>query len=489
MDKQAPSISRIVAMIVFAATCFAVLLFLWLTFGGSIPLRSQGYRVEAAFPEATTVAKEADVRLAGVTIGKVKTMKLGPRGRTVVEMEIKPEYAPLRRDTKAILRAKTLLGETYVELTPGNANAPPLPEGGRLANKNIQPTVEVDEVFSALDPDTRQAFRDWLDELDGVLRSGRGRSINQALGNLPGFAGEGTDLLTVLDSHRQATRLLIRNTGEVFEALNERDGALADLVQSSNDVFSATASRDDALAETMRIFPTFLDESRATMGRLQTFSNETRPLVRDLKPVADDLGPTVRDVGALSPDLSNLFRDLDALTSASKDSLPRLVEVLAAARPLLADVYPLLEELNPILSYANFDRAKLALFIVTGGATLNGGIQGFDGKSDPERYVRGFGIINSSGLETLDDADSVPPEFTGNTYPEPNAYTRALELGGIESFTCRQTGLPGNGERPDPKPGLPPCLVKPASLYDGRQFPNVLRGVDPLRQPPKGNAP
>ena len=103
--------------------------------------------------------------------------------------------------------------------------------------------------------------------------------------------------------------------------------------------------------------------------------------------------------------------------------------------------------------------------------------------------MRGFGIINSSGMKTLDDADSVPPEFTGNTYPEPNAYTRALELGGIESFTCRQTGLPGNGERPDPKPGLPPCLVKPASLYDGRQYPNVLRGVDPLREPPNAKAP
>ena len=163
------------------------------------------------------------------------------------------------------------------------------------------------------------------------------------------------------------------------------------------------------------------------------------------------------------------------------------MQVLDAARPLLADVYPLLEELNPILAYGNFDRAKLALFIVTGGATLNGGILSDpnDGKTAPERYVRGYGIINSSGLETMDTAASIPPEYTGNSYPDPHAYTRALSVGAIESFTCRQTGLPGNGERPDSAPGLPPCLVKPASLYDGRMYPNVKRGDDALRVPPK----
>jgi phospholipid/cholesterol/gamma-HCH transport system substrate-binding protein len=487
MQKQAPSIPRIAAMVVFASSCFGVLLFLWLTFGGAIPLKPQGYRFEAAFPEATTLAREADVRLAGVNIGKVRSLKMGPRGRTLVVMELEREYAPIRRDTKAILRQKTLLGETYVELTPGDRDAPALPDGARLADENIQPTVEIDEVLGAFDRPTRTSFQTWLDELDGALRGGRGQSLNAALGNLPGAADETTDLMSVLDSHRDAVRLLIRNSGEVFAALNEREGALADLVRSSNDVFEATASRDDALAETMTIFPTFLDESKATMTRLQKFSTDTRPLVRDLKPVADDLGPTVRDVGRLAPDLRDLFGDLDALTTASKDSLPRLEQVLAGARPLLADVYPLLEELNPILSYANFDRAKLALFIVTGGATLNGGILSdpHDGKTVPERYVRGFGIINSSGLETMRDASEVPPEYTGNTYPDPNAYTRALTRGAIESFTCRQTGLPGNGERPNSAPGLPPCLVKPPSLYDGRMYPNVLRGDDKLREPPR----
>ena len=75
----------------------------------------------------------------------------------------------------------------------------------------------------------------------------------------------------------------MKNTGVVFAAINERDGALRELIQNSNNTFEATASRDEALAETFAIFPTFLDESRLTMERLERFSRNTHPLVNDLK--------------------------------------------------------------------------------------------------------------------------------------------------------------------------------------------------------------
>ena len=98
-------------------------------------------------------------------------------------------------------------------------------------------------------------------------------------------------------------RRLIKNTGVVFGAINEREGALGELVVNSNNTFEATASRDAALAETFRVFPTFLDESKATLARLEGFAGDTRPLVNQLKGPADDLGPTVRDLGDLAPDL------------------------------------------------------------------------------------------------------------------------------------------------------------------------------------------
>ncbi len=73
MVKETPSFGRIAAMVGFTLSCFGLLLFLWLSFGGSIPLRPEGYRFSAKFPEASTLVEQADVRLAGVNVGKVKT--------------------------------------------------------------------------------------------------------------------------------------------------------------------------------------------------------------------------------------------------------------------------------------------------------------------------------------------------------------------------------------------------------------------------------
>ena len=73
MIKQTPSLGRILAMVAFALSCVGILMFLWLSFGGAVPLRPEGYRVEVQFPEATQLAQEADVRISGVKVGRVRT--------------------------------------------------------------------------------------------------------------------------------------------------------------------------------------------------------------------------------------------------------------------------------------------------------------------------------------------------------------------------------------------------------------------------------
>ena len=89
MQTSTPSASRILVMVVFALSCFGLLLFLWLSFGGPIPLKPKGYRVQVAFPEATQLGLEADVRVAGVSVGKLRAKTLDPKGnRTLATLEI-----------------------------------------------------------------------------------------------------------------------------------------------------------------------------------------------------------------------------------------------------------------------------------------------------------------------------------------------------------------------------------------------------------------
>ena len=277
MIKQTPSIGRMIAMVAFTLSVFAILIFLWLAFGGTVPLKPEGYRFTVHMPEAATLAEEADVRMAGVNVGKVKSKELDEGGaRTIVEVQLDDAYAPIPKDTHAILRQKTLLGETYLELTPGNKSAGMLDDGGRLANAQVEDTTELDEIFTAFDPQTRQAFKDWVKELDGAITKGhRSEDLNDAFGNFEGFAVDGAKLMQVLDEQDQAVHDLVKNTGQVFGAINERRGALRELILNSKRTFEATASRDKALAQTFAIFPTFLDESKATMARLEDFSHNT----------------------------------------------------------------------------------------------------------------------------------------------------------------------------------------------------------------------
>ena len=399
MQKQAPSIGRILTMVIFAMTCFGLLLFLWLSFGGPIPLKPKGYQFKVAFPEATQLAVEADVRVAGVSVGKVRDKSLDPAhpNRTVATIELTRKFAPIARDARAILRQKTLLGETYVELTPGNKRrAGTVPDGGFLADAHVAKTVELDEIFQALDPKTRASFRSWQQDLSKAV-AGRGRDLNDALGNLPAFADDGNDLLTVLDGQSQAVSELVRGTGQVFGALTQDEGQLHNLVVNAGDTFDATSRQQEALAETFRIFPTFLDESKATFQRLERFSKDTDPLVQELRPAMRDLSPTLRDVRALAPDLRTLFVNLDPLITASKTGLPALRDTLTQAKPLLGQLQPFLEQLNPVLQWLEYNQLTTGDFISNGAAALADTIPTV---TDQEmgHYLRQFGPI---GPETV----------------------------------------------------------------------------------------
>ena len=480
MVKDTPRILHLAAMALFAMSCFGLLLFLWLAFGGSIPLKPEGYRLKVAFREAATLAQEADVRLAGVNIGKVKGKQLEGKGaRTLVELELDEKYAPIRRDTRAILRQKTLLGETYVELSPGGSRARMLEDGERLPNQQVDPTTELDEIFAAFDEPTRKAFQDWMKELSRAIE-GRSADLNSALGNLEGFAVDGATLLGELDKQDLALRRLVKNTGVVFGAINEREGALGQLIQNANETFEATASRDDALAETIAVFPTFLDESKATLARLGRFSTDTRPLVNRLKPAADDLGPTVRDLGDLAPDLEGLFRDLDPLIRSGRRGLPDLERFLAGADPLLEAVHVFLPELNPILAELNYHQVTVASFISNGAADLIGDFGG-------QRYQTQIGIIEPKSFVGFPERHR-PRNERGNTYVLPNGEFRGRALGVYqESFDCKPTG----GELRDPVDGplptdkQPPCFVSPPHLFSLKKFPRAGRGEAPLVPAPK----
>ena len=423
MIKQTPSIGRILAMVAFTLSCFGILVFLWLSFGGAVPLQPEGYRVTVEFPEATQLAQEADVRISGVPVGEVKTRTPNEKtGLTDTIIEIDARYAPLPRDTRAILRQKTLLGETYVELSPGDRGGPLLDDGGELPRGQVADTVQLDEILRTFDPVTRQRFSTWFDQ-QGISARGRAGEISAALAHLTPFAEETDEVLRVLRVQSTATRGLIRDTGVVFAALTERKGQLRELIRNSNRTWEAIASRDAQLADTFVVFPTFLRESRATTERVTRFANEANPLITQLRPAARQLSPTLIDLDRLAPDLRGFFQDLDPLVRVSRRGLPATEEVLDNTRPLLARLDPFLRELTPIVDYLGLYRREITAFF---------------GNDSAVTQAVGPGFASPTGLHYLRVMNPLNPEImTGyqnrlgtnryNPYSEPGAYDRLAQ--------------------------------------------------------------
>jgi phospholipid/cholesterol/gamma-HCH transport system substrate-binding protein len=461
--KHAPSPGRIAAMVGFAFSCFAILLMLWLEFGGSIPLKPEGYRVKVGFPEGIGLTKDIDVRAAGISIGTVRDVDVDRRaGRAVATLALESRYAPLSRDARAIIRRKTLLGEAFIEITTGSADAPKIRDGGRLADARVGETVELDELFRSYDPRTRAAFRMWQQELARAVGR-RGEDLNNAFSRLPDFTESGADLFEVLHEQESGLRGLVRDTGEVYSALTQDENQLANLIRNSHGMFRQTAAERTSLREAFAIFPTFLAESRTTLRRLERFSRDTRPLVRDLRPVARELRPTIRAVKGFAPDLKRYFGAFGEQIRVSRRSLPALREMLDETRPLFGALGPFLSELNPIFQWLELHQHLVADFLGNGASALADTVPGVP-EGETGHYLRQLSV---TGFESIGIHRNRASSNRGNAYLPPVYTGRETSRRLIQpNWDCNPSG----GER-DPSPGppaTPGCWIYPPLQFQGR---------------------
>jgi phospholipid/cholesterol/gamma-HCH transport system substrate-binding protein len=446
MQTRPPSTTRILIAVGFALSCFGLALFLWIAFGGPVPLKPEGYRFTVPFDEATQLAVESDVRISGVSVGKVKGIELSDEGKAVATVELEERYAPIPEDTRAMLRQKTLLGETYVELTPGSDSSGFLPEDGALPEAQVARSVQLDEIFRTFDEPTRVAFQQWMQN-QAIAFAGRGVDLSAAIAELDPFAREVTETLRILDTQRLAVRRLFREGGEVFAALSERPGQLRGLIENSNTVFQTTARRNQDLQAAFQAFPAFLDESRLTLTRLDQFAANTDPLVKQLRPAVRELGPTAVDLARLAPHLERLFAGLRRAINA-REGLPALARLLRSDLPPVLERLPgYLNELDPIFRLLKRYRRELAAFVANSAAATQG--------INPT--VPGIHALRTTPPLNPESLASFPSRLGSNRtnpYVKPGGYLKVRK--GLKSFETRHCGAAGLTATLDPSVILDP---------------------------------
>lgn len=473
MTTQAPKRGAVMLAVAFTLSCIGLIAFVWTQFGGTIPFAAQGYEVHAMFRESGLLVPGADVRISGVNVGRVSG--LSNQGRySRVTMDVDAAYAPIPADTRAILRQKTLLGEAYVELSPGNAAGPKLRDGGTIPRSQVAPTQQLDQVLEAFGKPTQRDLQAFL-EGGAASLAGRAGQLSQAVANLDPAVADLVTISRALDQQGGSIGRLVRETGAVFSTLSQRSAQVRSLIVASDQVFSATAARNRALAATVDAMPAFLTQLRGTLRTADTSLRLARPSVSALLPVAPLLRPVLSDLIALEPSAVSLLRAAPGLLRDALRALPAVTSFSRVFHPALDALVPALKQLAPVIDFIGLYHREIVAAMGNLAASLEATAvaqtTGWPDHPGSASYLRALSAI---GDETPFGQSIREPTNRDNSYFSPGELA-FVGRGGLRSASCANTGNVSQSHLPFKNV---PCRVQPGFRWNHlvRYFPHVTAG-------------
>lgn len=305
-----------------------------------------GHVVRAEFAAANQVNANTPVRVAGVDVGKVESVVRGTSPDTAtVRMRITNDDVALRRDARADIRWRTVLGgNMFVDLQPGSPSAPELGDAAIPASRTTSQS-ELDHVLQIYDgstPDAQRALlrglRDALADPDGI-----GRSI-EATGPALRTVGRGMEPLRGREN--DDLRRLVSATGRTVTGLGRDSARLRDLVSGAARTLGVTAAHRRDLGDLVALAPGSLDSTRVTMRRLRTTLGHLDPVVARLHTAAPSIAPAANAATPTLRRTRTLLRDARPLLRAAGPTLTALKRASANGVPLLRELDPTVGRLN-----------------------------------------------------------------------------------------------------------------------------------------------
>jgi len=106
-------------------------------------LGQRGYVVYADFPTVGGLKSGASVEIAGVSVGRVQSIGLNDyQARVTLRID---QTVKLQTDAIASIKTKGLIGEKFVQISPGGSDKI-VPAGGRLTE--VEAPVDIEELIS-----------------------------------------------------------------------------------------------------------------------------------------------------------------------------------------------------------------------------------------------------------------------------------------------------------------------------------------------------
>jgi len=321
---------------------------------------TQGYRLHAVFESSNNLRPGSAVRIAGVNVGKVASVeRYGETSLTEVTMEIGEEGLPIREDATLKIRPRIFLeGNFFVDLRPGSPGSPEVDDGGTIGPSQTATPVQLDELFTALQADTRadlqtvlQSFGASLmskptaaqdETLDPLVQGKRGAEGLNLSYNWSADALKGSALVSsaLLGTQPHDLSRMFRAIADLTTRLRTRERALQELIVNFNTTTGAFASQSGALQAAVGLLGPTLTTANAAFESLDASFPPTRAFARAILPGVRETPATVQaafpwirqtrallgpdELGGLLAQLQPATADLARLEGESLVFLPQL---------------------------------------------------------------------------------------------------------------------------------------------------------------------
>ena len=367
MRKRRGGLSTVgVGLVALVVTVIAV----YLGFTKSIPFRPH-YEVKAAFKSANNLRPDSPVRIAGVEVGKVAKVERARKGDNgvLVTMRINKNGRPLHRDAHFKIRPRIFLeGNFFVDVLPGHT-------GKEVADGHVFPVnqtdtpVQLDQILTALQSDTREDLKMLLREYAAGLKGKGARGFNRSIKYWkPAYRDSAIVSEALLGEKEHDLSGYIDRSGVVAGALDRHRQSLKDLITNFRVTAGAFAAEQENLRAAIGELPRTLRAAQPALGALNRSFPGLRGLAHDIRPGVENSEETIDVTLPLLKQLRGLVSqpELRGLTSDLRPTVPALAQLTKASVPLSQQVRASASCQNEVILPWSKDRLEDPKFPSTG---------------------------------------------------------------------------------------------------------------------------
>jgi hypothetical protein len=264
----------------------------------------------------------------------------------------------------------------FLEVNPGTGRT--LPDGGRISVANSLPDINPDEIYSALDDDTRPYLKLLVSGAGKGLR-GRGDDLREVFRRLEPIHRDLARVTRATARRRGALKELIHDYGLLMTELGNHPQDLRRLVTASRSVFDALANEDDAISASVAQLPASLRASERALGQVREFAPVLRSSLESLRPAIRKLPETNAAVIPFLRETEPVIRT--QIRPFVRAARPWTNDLRLAARGTARATPDLSRSFGELNRFFNM------------GAFNPGGAEGLDGKSISEQRQRQEGYL------------------------------------------------------------------------------------------------